>query len=495
LVASQASTQALKGDPHALVQHPARQPRSVPQGSHAPRSSKALTWIGLANVLAVFGVWAAAAATGGIDFVIQAALLARRRHHVAAVPPDPRPPAVTRGPRIRGPLALLSATGTAGMLRRVTADLTALLSSLVAIDSVNPSLVGIGAGEARIADFIEAWAREAGLDLQRLEETPGRPSVLVRAAGTGGGRTLLLCGHIDTVNVDGMTDPHRPRVEGDRLYGRGAYDMKSGVAAALIAAREAAHLGLAGDVVVAAVADEEHASIGVQEALRHIDADAAVVTEPTELQLAVAHKGFAWTEIEVAGRSAHGSRPHLGVDAIVKMGSVLKELERLDHSLADRGHPLLGRASVHASRIEGGVELSSYPAQCRLALERRTLPGETAAQIETEVEELLDRCRAADSGFLASHRTLLVREPFEIEEDAELVTLVADAAAEVLGAPAKIGGASYWADASFIAAAGIPTVLFGPGGEGAHAIEEWVSLSDTEAVARTLVGVATRLCA
>jgi acetylornithine deacetylase len=277
----------------------------------------------------------------------------------------------------------------------VRSDLTSLLSSLVAIDSVNPSLVAGGAGESRIADFIEDWARAAGLEAERLEETPGRPSVLVRAPGRGGGRTLLLCGHIDTVNVDGMTDPHRPRVEGDRLYGRGAYDMKGGVAAALIAAREVARLGLAGDVVVAAVADEEHASAGVQEALRRLRADAAVVTEPTELQLAVAHKGFIWSEIEVAGRAAHGSRPHLGLDAIVKMGAVLKELEGLDRSLAGNHHPLLGRASVHASLIDGGAELSSYPAQCKLALERRTLPGETGAQIEQELEALLERCRAS----------------------------------------------------------------------------------------------------
>jgi acetylornithine deacetylase len=226
-----------------------------------------------------------------------------------------------------------------------------------------------------------------------------------------------------------------------------------------------------------------------------VGADAAVVTEPTELELAIAHKGFAWCEIEVAGRAAHGSRPHLGVDAIVKMGAVLQELERLDRSLADRSHPLLGRPSVHASVIEGGAELSSYPAACRLGLERRTLPGETGEQVERELEALLERRRAADPGLAASRRTLLVREPFEIGQEEELVGLVADAAAEVLPAPARIGGASYWADAAFIAAAGMPTVLFGPGGAGAHAVEEWVSLSDTEAVARTLVGVAARLCA
>jgi acetylornithine deacetylase len=370
-------------------------------------------------------------------------------------------------------------------------DLTALLSALVAIDSVNPSLVPGGAGEAEIASFVERWARGEGLEAERLETTPGRPSVLVRARGTGGGRALLLCGHIDTVNVDGMTAPHEPRIEGDRLFGRGAYDMKAGVAAALWAAREAARLGLAGDVVVAAVADEEHASLGVQEALGHVRADAAIVTEPTELELAIAHKGFVWSEVEVEGRAAHGSRPHLGVDAIVKTGAVLQELAALDRALGEREHPLLGRGSVHASTIEGGVELSSYPARCTLRLERRTLPGEDVAG---EVEALLGRCRAADPELVATARTLLVREPFEIDAGAELVGLVREAAAGVLGTPPALGGASYWADAAFIAAAGIPTVLFGPGGEGAHAIEEWVSLAGTEAVAATLVETARRFC-
>jgi acetylornithine deacetylase len=319
--------------------------------------------------------------------------------------------------------------------------------------------------------------------------------VIVRSRGTGGGRTLLLCGHIDTVAVEGMTDPHRPHVDGDRLYGRGAYDMKAGVAAALVACREAAALGLAGDVVVAAVADEEHASLGVQEALAAVGADAAIVTEPTELELVVAHKGFVWAEIEVTGRAAHGSRPHLGVDAIVKTGPILTALGALDAALGQRTHPLLERGSVHASVIEGGIELSSYPGRCVLGLERRTLPGETAAGVEGELAALLERCRAADPALAAEPRTLLVREPFEIAHDAEIVEVVRAAAAEVLGEPPAIGGASYWADAAFIAAAGIPTVMFGPGGEGAHADVEWVGVSDTVAVARTLTTVAARLCA
>ena len=304
-------------------------------------------------------------------------------------------------------------------------DTGTLAASLVAIDSVNPSLVPGGAGESEIAAFVAAWARDAGLEAELLESTPGRPSVVVRARGTGGGRTLLLCGHHDTVTVEGMADPHTPRVDGDRLHGRGAYDMKAGLAAALIACRDAAALGLAGDVVVAAVADEEHASIGIQEVLAHTSADAAIVTEPTELELVIAHKGFVWSEIEVTGRAAHGSRPHLGVDAIVKAGRVLTGLGALDAALAEREHPLLGRPSLHASVIRGGEELSSYPARCTVGIERRTLPGETAADVERELSDLLEGCAAADPELEAAHRTLLVREPFEVPRDAEIVALVA----------------------------------------------------------------------
>jgi acetylornithine deacetylase/succinyl-diaminopimelate desuccinylase family protein len=374
-------------------------------------------------------------------------------------------------------------------------DIVDLLSRLVAIDSVNPSLVPGGAGEREIAAFVAGWARDAGLEADVLEATPGRPSVVVRARGTGGGRTLMLCGHIDTVTVEGMTDPHAPRVEGDRLYGRGAYDMKAGVAAALVACREAAAAGLAGDVVVAAVADEEHASLGVQEVLRSVGADAAIVTEPTELELVVAHKGFVWAEVEVTGVAAHGSRPHLGRDAIVKTGPVLTAIGALDRELGARTHPLLGRGSVHASLIEGGAELSSYPARCVVGLERRTLPGETGGDVERELAALLDGCRAADPELEAEQRTLLVREPFEVAPGAEIIAAVREAARAVLPAPPPIGGASYWADAAFIAAAGIPTVMFGPGGEGAHAAVEWVSIPDTVAVAQTLTAVASRLCA
>lgn len=367
------------------------------------------------------------------------------------------------------------------------AALAELVARLVAIDSVNPSLVAGGAGEAEAAAFVAEWGRDAGLDVQVVGE-PARPNVVLRARGSGGGRSLLLCGHLDTVGVEGMSDPHVPRVDGDWLYGRGSYDMKAGVAAALVAARDAAAFELAGDVIVAAVADEEDASLGIQEVLRTVRADAAIVTEPTELEVVVAHKGFVWSELEVTGRAAHGSRPALGVDAIVNTGPFLVELGRLDDALGAGTHPLLGRGSVHASTIEGGGELSSYPARCLLKLERRTLPGETVQDVERELDELISRCGEAE------RRTLLARDPLELDPDHEIVATVRSAAAAVTGSEPPVAGASYWADSGLIAAAGIPTVLFGPSGEGAHADEERVSLRDTEIVARTLVDVATRFC-
>ncbi len=372
-------------------------------------------------------------------------------------------------------------------------ELVCLLSRLVAIDSVNPSLVPGGAGEAEAAAFVAAWGRDAGLDVD-LVGAPARPSVVLRARGSGGGRSLLLCGHLDTVGVEGMAEPHVPRVDGDWLYGRGSYDMKAGLAAALVAARDALRLGLAGDVIVAAVADEEDASLGVQDVLRSLRADAAIVTEPTELEVAVAHKGFVWSEVEVTGRAAHGSRPALGVDAILKSGPLLVGLAELDRALVGRTHPLLGRGSVHAGRIEGGRELSSYPDRCVLAVERRTLPGEAVAEVERELDELLARCRAADPQLVAERRTLLARDALELDPGHEIVLSLRAAAAAVTGSEATVGGASYWADSGLIAAAGIPTVLYGPSGEGAHAVEERVSLRSTEVVARTLAEVAARFC-
>jgi acetylornithine deacetylase len=371
-----------------------------------------------------------------------------------------------------------------------------LAADLVAIDSVNPALVPGGAGEAEIVAFLAGWAKDNGLEAQILDRTPGRPSVLVTARGRGGGRTLLLCGHVDTVGVDGMADPHTPRRDGDRLYGRGTCDMKGGLAATLIAARDAAAAGLAGDVVVACVADEEHASLGVQEALERVHADAAVITEPTRHELVIAHKGFVWADVLVEGIAAHGSRPELGVDAIVHAAPVLAGIGALDATLAARvPHPLLGRGSVHAGRIEGGVEASSYPGRCTVTVERRTLPGETEDTFAEEIEGLLEEARTTQPGLRASFETGLARLPFAIDADHAFVRLTRELAAAELGAAPPLAGAPYWTDAAFIAAAGIPSILFGPIGEGEHAVEEWVSIASLETVTRTLTKLAAEFCA
>jgi acetylornithine deacetylase len=368
-------------------------------------------------------------------------------------------------------------------------ELTELLSELVRIDSVNPDLIEGAAGEAQIARFIARWLAEAGLEVEVEEVAPGRQNVLGVARGSGGGRTLLLNGHTDTVGVAGMDDPFSPRIEAGRLYARGAYDMKAGLAAAMLAARDAGRLGLRGDVVVAAVVDEEVGSIGTEALVRSWTADAAIVTEPTGLRVGVAHRGFVALELVVEGRAAHGSRPDLGVDAIAKMGRLLVGLEELDRSLrAGPGHALLGPGSLHASLISGGQEYSSYPAACTLQAERRTIPGETVPDVEAEVAVIVEQARAADPELRATWRRVFSREPFEIAPHDPFVELVRGHTGT------ELSGEPFWADSGLLAAAGIPTVLFGPGGEGAHAEVEWVDLAEAERCREVLVAVAADLC-
>ena len=260
-------------------------------------------------------------------------------------------------------------------------------------------------------------------------------------------------------------------------------------------AAEARKQSLRGDLIVTAVVDEEYASIGTSSIVKRWHADAAIVTEPTELDICVAHKGFAWLEVETLGTAAHGSLPGLGVDAIVKMGKVLIGLEELDRSLrASPGHHLLRSGSLHASLIEGGQELSTYPDHCKLSIERRTIPGETRESVEREIQHIFDRIVAADPAFKATVRTTLVREPFEIYEGKRIVQLVRDKARAVLGREPAIISMGAWMDSALLAAVGIPTVVFGPGGEGAHAVVEWADLDQVELCAAILLGAIEEFC-
>ncbi len=374
-------------------------------------------------------------------------------------------------------------------------EIAELLAQLVAIDSINPDLVPGGAGEGEIARFVANWLEHAGLEVELDEPAPGRPSVVGIARGNASGRSLILNAHMDTVGIAGMERPHDPVVQGNRLYGRGAFDMKGGLAAIMLAAAAAKKRGLRGDVILTAVSDEEYASIGTSSIVKRWHTDAAIVTEPTGLDVCVAHKGFLWLEVETSGIAAHGSRPDLGVDAIAKMGKVLTGLEELDRSLrSNPSHHLLGSGSLHASLITGGQELSSYPERCLLSVERRTIPGETQASVESEIRKVFDQVGASDPAFKASLRTTLLRDAFEVSEDEPIVQVVRRQAAALLGREPAIIGATAWMDSAILSAAGIPTVVFGPGGEGAHAVVEWVDLEQVGRCVEVLVACAGEFC-
>ncbi len=369
-------------------------------------------------------------------------------------------------------------------------EVAELAAELVAIDSVNPELVPGSAGEEEMARFVAEWLARAGLEVEVEEAAPGRPNVVAVARGSGGGRSLMLNAHTDTVGVAAMEDGLAPRIEEGRLYGRGSFDMKGSLAAIMLAGREAAHSGLRGDVIVTAVVDEEVGSVGTEAMVRKWRADAAIVTEPTSMHVSIAHKGFVAFEIETRGRAAHGSRPDLGVDAIAKMGRVLVWIDAVDQSLRSRpGHPLLGSGSVHASLIAGGQEYSSYPERCLLQGERRTVPGETVLQVEEELGSIIAQLRD-DPQFEGSFRTVFSRQPYEIDEDEPIVELVRRQAGD-----AEIAGEMFWTDAALIAAAGIPTVLFGPPGEGAHAAVEWVDLEQLQRCVEIYTAIALEFCA
>lgn len=371
-----------------------------------------------------------------------------------------------------------------------------LLKDLVAIDSVNPTLVPGARGEAEIAEYLRRWLAERGLEARLEAVAPGRPNVVAQIGPREAPAALALVGHLDTVGVAAMADPFAPREQNGRLYGRGAVDMKAGVAAMCAAAAAVAASGskLRRPLLVAGLADEESDSLGAQAFVRRYSAEAAVVTEPTDLKLAIAHKGFIWFEVTTQGRAAHGSRPAEGRDAIRMMGRVLVALDRLDARLAaGREHPLLGRASVHASLISGGQELSSYPARCRLQLERRTLPGEDAAGCEAEMRELLEALGAADAEFRAALATGTCRAAYEIAPEAPIARATARAMEAELGR-AETCGMSFWTDAAILGEAGMPTVLFGPAGAGLHGAEEYVEVESVFACARVLERLIRELC-
>lgn len=377
------------------------------------------------------------------------------------------------------------------------AYVTRTLVDLVRIDSSNPSLTPGAPGEAAVADAVATAMRALGLEVTLYTLAPQRVNVVGVRRGRGGGRSLLWNGHLDTVGVQGMADPYSAAVRDGRLYGRGSQDMKGSLAAMLAAVKALNDdaTTLDGDLIVTGVADEEHASIGMIDLVRHVHADAAIVTEPTDMALVCGHRGFVWYRVEAHGRAAHGSRYAEGVDAIMHMGRFLAELDKLEQELRSRPpHPLAGPPSLHASTIHGGTELSIYPALCRLEVERRTVPGETVEQATQELQAICDRLHAADSAVQLTVTPFLDRAPFAVSEDAPIVQAVARQLTRRLGhAPAQVG-ATFWTDAALLAEAGIDTVLVGPAGQGLHSAEEWVELRSVVDLAAVLAETAVEFC-
>jgi acetylornithine deacetylase len=371
------------------------------------------------------------------------------------------------------------------------------LVRLVRINSVNPTLVPGAPGEKEIAGFIAASLAGFGLKVEIFEPEPGRLSVVGRLEGSGSGRSLMLNAHCDTVDVTGMAEPFSGAIRDGKLYGRGAFDMKGSLAACMAAAKALVDSGarLRGDVVVAAVADEEYGSLGTRDLIERIKVDGAIVTEPTALDVCLAHKGYLWIEVEIAGRAAHGSKFELGIDANMKMGAFLHELAKLERELRERPpHPLVGPPSLHAAMLSGGSGLSTYAAQSIVKIERRTTPGETEVQAVGEIQEIVDRLAESDRDFRATVRAFFVRDPFEVAPDAAIVRAVDAAARKVLGRHAAHIGDTPWMDSALLQAAGVETVVFGATGAGAHADVEWVDLESVVKLAEILAEAVAFYC-
>jgi len=375
-------------------------------------------------------------------------------------------------------------------------DAVALARALIQIDSRNPTLAPDSPGEGDCARALASVLDDWGFSVQLIESEPGRPSVVARI-GPDDAPALMLNGHLDVVGVEGMVhEPFAAEIRNDRIYGRGSADMKGGLAAICAAAVTAASANSNRQILVTAVVDEEYESLGMRALLAAgIRAEAAIIAEPTRLAICPAHRGFAWFDVALRGRAAHGSRYDVGVDAITHAGLLLAELERLEQTReAGPRHPLLGRGSLHASTIRGGVGLSTYPESCNLEIERRTLPGESGEKALREITDACARVKAKHSNFDARITLTTAQLPSDVPLDSPIVKRLEGALGRE-GMPVRIEGLSAWTDAALLNEAGIPTVCFGPGDIAlAHAAEEFVPVEEIESATRVLTRVVREWC-
>jgi acetylornithine deacetylase len=368
-----------------------------------------------------------------------------------------------------------------------------LVTALVALDSTNPQLVPGGAGEGPVAGYLARRLEAAGLELDVWEVLPGRPNVVATLRGSGGGKRLMLCGHTDVVR--GSDEQFRPELRDGRLYGRGAVDMKGGIAAAVLAVERVARLGrLPGDLSLALVVDEEWLSVGAEALVgRHVP-DAAIFPEPSNLDVVVEHGGFAWFEVESTGVEAAGGDTDHGRDSIAMLGPVLGDIRTLDRELATRPAPAWGRASIHASTITGGDQLPVYPASCTVGVERCLIPGETWRGAEDEIREMLARALAGDPELRASFTTIVGRDPIAIGRDEPVAVALLSAFEDELQRPPVVRGEIGWMDSGILFESGVPCLTFGPIGAGEHTATEWVDVASIETCAKVLERAARAFC-
>lgn len=369
-------------------------------------------------------------------------------------------------------------------------QLTDYLQAMVAIESINPAIEAGGTGEAGMAAWLADTCRAIGLEVETYDAAPNRPNVIATWRGNGSGKSILLTGHTDVVGVQNMSiPPFAPTIKDGKLYGRGAFDMKGGLASMLgtVLALQAEGYQPAGDVILGFVADEEFTSLGTEAMLKHVHADAAILTEPSGLKIGIAHRGFVALTVTTHGHAAHGSLYDEGRDAIRYMGRVLDVLDRLESDVLPRNtHPVLGRSSVHAGLIDGGSGYSTYPDRCTLTFEHRTLPNETGEGTLELWQKALDHLHEKDPQFEADVKMLFWRPAFEVAPDAPIVQTLGTVYQQVMGSAPTQRAMFGWLDSALIAAAGIPTVIIGPDGAGAHAAVEYVDLASVADCARIM---------
>jgi len=373
-----------------------------------------------------------------------------------------------------------------------------LAAALIEFDSRNPSLAPDAPGEHQVALFLAGILEGWGFKVELHEVVPGRSNLVARAGRSlPNARSLMLNGHLDVVGVERMNHPpFRPDILEGNMYGRGSADMKGGIAAMCIAARDAVERGIDGEVVIAAVIDEEYESLGTRALIASgVRADAAVITEPTRLSLCPAHRGFVWARLDVRGRAAHGSRYDLGVDAITHAALIIAELDRMQtRSMSRHTHPLLGRGSLHASLISGGSGISTYPELCTVEIERRTLPGETERTFLDELASVTAMVRNTHPDLDVDITITTSQLASDVSRDAPVMTEMLDALRHER-LPLRVEGLSAWTDAALLNEAGIPAICFGPGDIAlAHSATEYLPLAELDAATRVLTRFVDSWC-